>query len=83
MRGHLLGTAPDPGDDRQHRPTDPRLPFRRAELLREREADDIVVFGGGIIPDEDIPVLEEKGLAKIFTPGASLTEIADWVNASL
>ncbi len=53
------------------------------ELLREREADDIVVFGGGIIPDEDIPVLEEKGLAKIFTPGASLTEIADWVNASL
>ncbi len=53
------------------------------ELLREREADDIVVFGGGIIPDEDIPVLEEQGLAKIFTPGASLTEIADWVNASL
>lgn len=56
---------------------------RVVEALRERDADDIIVFGGGIIPDEDIPVLEEKGLAKIFTPGASLTEIADWVNASL
>jgi len=53
------------------------------ELLREREAEDIVVFGGGIIPDEDIPVLKEKGLAEIFTPGASLTEIADWVNTHL
>lgn len=53
------------------------------ELLAARDADDIVVFGGGIIPDEDIPVLEEKGLAKIFTPGASLTDIADWVNTHL
>ncbi len=56
---------------------------RVVELLRERDADDIVVFGGGIIPDEDIPVLEQKGLAKIFTPGASLTEIAEWVNTNL
>lgn len=56
---------------------------RVVELLREREAEDIVVFGGGIIPDEDIPVLKERGLAEIFTPGASLTEIADWVNAHL
>ncbi len=53
------------------------------ELLREREAEDVVVFGGGIIPDEDIPLLKEKGLAEIFTPGASLTDIADWVNAHL
>jgi methylmalonyl-CoA mutase C-terminal domain/subunit len=56
---------------------------RVVELLREREAEDVVVFGGGIIPDEDIPVLKEKGLAEIFTPGASLTDIADWVNAHL
>lgn len=56
---------------------------RVVELLREREAEDIVVFGGGIIPDEDIPVLKERGLAEIFTPGASLTEIADWVNTHL
>ena len=53
---------------------------RLAELLRERGVDDVVVFGGGIIPDEDIPKLEAKGLVRIFTPGAPLTEIADWVN---
>ena len=39
------------------------------ELLAERDASDIVVFGGGIIPEEDIPVLEELGVAKVFTPG--------------
>jgi len=56
---------------------------RIVELLRDRDADEIVVFGGGIIPDEDIPVLEQRGLAKIFTPGASLSEIADWVHSNL
>ena len=50
-----------------------------AELLRERDADDIVVFGGGIIPDEDMPKLEEAGLAMIFTPGTPLSDITDWV----
>jgi methylmalonyl-CoA mutase C-terminal domain/subunit len=50
------------------------------ELLRERGADEIVVFGGGIIPDADIPALEQAGLAGIFTPGASLTEITEWVD---
>src|SRR5512140_929903 len=50
--------------------------FRRLiELLHERQADDIRVFGGGIIPDEDIPVLEEMGVAKVFTPGATTTEV--------
>jgi methylmalonyl-CoA mutase C-terminal domain/subunit len=54
--------------------------FRRLlELLGERGADDIRVFGGGIIPDEDIPVLEELGVAKVFTPGATTTEITGWV----
>lgn len=48
-------------------------------LLADKGAPDITVFGGGIIPDEDIPKLEEKGVAKIFTPGASLTDITDWV----
>ena len=52
---------------------------RVVELLRERDADDIVVFGGGIIPDEDIAPLKEAGLAEIFTPGASLGTIVDWV----
>ncbi|MDT3398566.1 cobalamin B12-binding domain-containing protein [Streptomyces sp. B1866] len=49
------------------------------ELLRERDAEDIKVFGGGIIPDEDIPLLKERGVAEIFTPGASTTAIVDWV----
>ena len=54
--------------------------FRRLlELLRERGAGDIRVFGGGIIPDEDIPVLEELGVAKVFTPGATTGEITGWV----
>ena len=56
---------------------------RVVELLRERGADDIVVFGGGIIPDEDLPVLREAGLSAIFTPGAPLAEITDWVRENL
>jgi methylmalonyl-CoA mutase C-terminal domain/subunit len=52
---------------------------RLSELLSERGIDDVVVFGGGIIPDEDIPELERLGVAKIFTPGATTTDIVDWV----
>jgi methylmalonyl-CoA mutase, C-terminal domain len=52
---------------------------RLAELLRERGVDDVVVFGGGIIPDADIPELEKLGVARIFTPGATTTDIVDWV----
>ena len=58
--------------------------FRRVlELLAERDASDIVVFGGGIITDADIAELEQMGVAKIFTPGAATTEIVDWVRATL
>jgi methylmalonyl-CoA mutase C-terminal domain/subunit len=54
--------------------------FRRlVELLAERDASDIVLFGGGIIPEEDIPVLEELGVAKVFTPGATTGDITGWV----
>jgi methylmalonyl-CoA mutase, C-terminal domain len=49
------------------------------ELLAEREADDIVVFGGGVIPDADVTALEEHGLAAVFTPGTPLSEITAWV----
>lgn len=56
---------------------------RVVELLAERDASDIVVFGGGIIPDADIPVLEEAGVAKVFTPGASTHDIVEWVNSHL
>ncbi|WP_030317130.1 cobalamin B12-binding domain-containing protein [Streptomyces sp. NRRL B-3229] len=49
------------------------------DLLKEREAEDILVFGGGIIPEADIPALKEKGVAEIFTPGATTQAIVDWV----
>jgi methylmalonyl-CoA mutase C-terminal domain/subunit len=56
---------------------------RVVEALRDRGADDIVVFGGGIIPDEDVETLRAAGIAAIFTPGTSLDEIEAWVNANL
>ncbi|HST63555.1 MAG TPA: cobalamin B12-binding domain-containing protein [Mycobacteriales bacterium] len=48
-------------------------------LLKERGAEDVVVFGGGIIPADDFGPLAELGVAKVFTPGATTTEIVDWV----
>ena len=53
------------------------------ELLRDQDIDDIAVFGGGIVPQQDIPRLKERGLAEIFTPGAPLTDITDWVEANI
>ncbi|WP_030451400.1 cobalamin B12-binding domain-containing protein [Herbidospora cretacea] len=53
------------------------------DLLREQDATDIVVFGGGIIPEEDIPELRAMGVAGIFTPGATTDEIVDWVKATI
>jgi methylmalonyl-CoA mutase, C-terminal domain len=58
--------------------------FRRVlDLLAERGAGDITVFGGGIVPDEDIAELERMGVARIFTPGAPTHEIVEWVKATL
>ena len=58
--------------------------FRRVlELLAERDANDIVVFGGGIIPADDIAELERLGVAKIFTPGATTASIVEWVRANV
>ena len=56
---------------------------RVVELLKEREAGDILVFGGGIIPDADIPELERLGVAKVFTPGATTASIVDWVRENV
>ena len=56
---------------------------RVVELLREQGADDITVFGGGIIPEADFEPLKQAGIAEIFTPGASTKEIIDWVNANV
>ena len=54
-----------------------------AALLEERDAKDIVVFGGGIIPEADIPELAKLGVAKVFTPGATTTDIVEWVRTNV
>jgi methylmalonyl-CoA mutase C-terminal domain/subunit len=51
------------------------------KLLAERGGDDIVVFGGGIVPDADIAELKAMGVAAIFTPGARTSDIVEWVRA--
>jgi methylmalonyl-CoA mutase C-terminal domain/subunit len=56
---------------------------RVIELLKERDAADIVVFVGGIIPDADFPQLESLGVANIFTPGATTQEIVEWVRGNV
>jgi len=56
---------------------------RVMELLREKNAGDILVVGGGIIPDEDIPKLKEAGLAAVFTPGSSTQDIIAFVKANV
>ena len=48
-------------------------------LLKEKGANDIVVCGGGIFPEEDIPELKKAGIKEIFTPGTPLTEVVKWV----
>jgi methylmalonyl-CoA mutase, C-terminal domain len=53
------------------------------DLLSEADASDIVVFGGGIIPQADRAPLAEIGVARVFTPGASMAEIVDWVRANV
>jgi isobutyryl-CoA mutase small subunit len=58
--------------------------FRRlTRLLAEREVTDVVVFGGGIIPEADLPELHRLGVAKVFTPGATMEEIVDWVRTNV
>jgi len=51
------------------------------EALKQRGAGEVIVFGGGIVPKEDMPKLEQIGVAKIFTPGASTNEIIQWVES--
>jgi methylmalonyl-CoA mutase C-terminal domain/subunit len=53
------------------------------ELLAERGRDDVVVFGGGIIPDDDVATLAEAGVARVFTPGTPLAEITTWLETTL
>jgi methylmalonyl-CoA mutase C-terminal domain/subunit len=53
---------------------------RIIQLLREKRMGDVVLFGGGIIPDDDIPKLMKKGVDRVFTPGTPIQEIVDYVN---
>jgi methylmalonyl-CoA mutase C-terminal domain/subunit len=54
--------------------------FRKIiDLLKEKKADDVVLFGGGVIMDDDIPKLKDMGVAEIFTPGASTSNIIEFV----
>jgi methylmalonyl-CoA mutase C-terminal domain/subunit len=56
---------------------------RIVELLKEKKMDDVVVFGGGIIPDDDIPKLKRKGVDRVFTPGTTLKEIVEYVRENV
>ena len=53
------------------------------QLLQERGAGDISVFGGGIIPDDDIQELKQSGVLAVFTPGTSTEKVVDWVRANI
>ena len=53
------------------------------KLLAARKSEDIVVFGGGIIPEEDMPGLQSAGIRKVFTPGTTTQEFIDWVKANV
>jgi len=56
---------------------------RVCELLREKDAEDIIVFGGGVIPDDDIPGLKNAGIKEVFTPGTSTEDIVEWVKQTV
>ncbi len=56
---------------------------RVVELLKEKDAKDIVVFGGGVIPEDDIPALYESGVARIFTPGTPTDDVVRFINENI
>jgi methylmalonyl-CoA mutase C-terminal domain/subunit len=56
---------------------------RVVQLAREKGLDDVMIFGGGIIPDEDIPALKDAGIAEIFGPGTPTTTIIDYINQNV
>jgi len=56
---------------------------RLMELRREKNLEDVMVFAGGIIPDQDIPRLKEIGITEVFPPGSSLAEIVNFVTTHI
>ena len=51
--------------------------------LKDRDLDDVMIFGGGVIPDGDVAILKEQGVSEIFGPGSSLRAIGEWLEAAL
>jgi methylmalonyl-CoA mutase cobalamin-binding domain/chain len=56
---------------------------RILDLLRQSEGEDILLFGGGTIPDDDVLTLKQMGVAEVFTPGASTIDIVEWVKENV
>lgn len=56
---------------------------RVCQLLKEKQADDIKVFGGGVIPEDDIPGLKQAGISEVFTPGTSTDDIVKWIGTNI
>ena len=56
---------------------------RVCQLLKEKNATDIKVFGGGVIPDDDIPGLKDAGICEVFTPGTSTEDIVKWIQGNI
>jgi len=56
---------------------------RVVELMKEQGVDDVLIIGGGVIPDEDIPGLKDAGIAEIFTPGTTTTQMIEFIKANL
>lgn len=56
---------------------------RVVELLKEQDVDDVLIVGGGVIPDEDIPALKESGIAEIFTPGTTTTQMIEFIKENI
>jgi methylmalonyl-CoA mutase C-terminal domain/subunit len=56
---------------------------RVLDLMREQGLDDVMLFGGGIIPEDDVPKLKERGVAEIFTPGASMQQVIEYIQANV
>ena len=54
-----------------------------AQGLKERGAEEILLFGGGIIPDQDLPALTEMGVGRVFTPGTTIQDVVAWLQANV
>ena len=61
----------------------PHLFPKVVNLIREKGMDDVLIIGGGVIPETDIPALKEAGIAEVFTPGTPTGDIVDFIKANV